>query len=98
LNRDHQDFLNELPANSYDAVYFDPMFQHAYLRSTSINAIRPFAVYQTLQAATIKEALRVARKRVVMKETARNKEFYRLEPTRVTGGRYSPIAYAIWEK
>lgn len=64
----HLDVLAALPDRSFDVVYFDPMFESTVESSTGIAGMRPFANQATLQEAAVTEALRVARKRVVLKE------------------------------
>lgn len=98
LNSDYLDYLGKKPSDSYDAVYFDPMFRHAREKSSSMNPLRPLACHEPLTPEAIREALRVARYRVVMKENSQGREFARLKAQYVVGGSYSPIAYGVWEK
>ena len=41
INADCLDFLKTCPDNSFDVVYFDPMFRHAVKKSSGLNPIRP---------------------------------------------------------
>jgi len=98
VNADFREYLKDLADNSFDVVYFDPMFRHGLKKSSAINALRPLAKHDPLTAKDIREALRVARNRVVLKENAKSGEFARLDADFVSGGRNSPVAYGVWEK
>jgi hypothetical protein len=62
------DYLNTLPDNSIDCVYFDPMFDESILESDGIKALGRFALYEDLTKETIEEALRVSKGRVLLKD------------------------------
>ena len=91
------DFLRAQEADAFDVVYFDPMFRHPLTRSEALAPLRAVANPAPVSAALLSEARRVARCRVVLKETARSTEFSRLGCSRVTGGRYSPVHYGVWD-
>lgn len=97
-NQSYKTFLKTLPDNSYDIVYFDPMFRSPNPNSSSINPLRAYADYDTLDIQDIVEAKRVAKKRVVVKERSFSKEFSRLGIDQFKGGKYSPIIYGFIEK
>lgn len=90
-------FLRAAAEDSYDVVYFDPMFRRPLHESAGMNALRGLADLRALTEETIAEARRVARCRVVMKERRESAEFARLGFTEITGGRYSRIAYGVME-
>ena len=90
-------FLRTAAEDSYDVVYFDPMFRRPLHESAGMNALRSLADPRALTEETIAEARRVARCRVVMKERRESAEFARLGFTEITGGRYSRIAYGVME-
>ncbi|MHC0035713.1 class I SAM-dependent methyltransferase [Pseudoneobacillus sp. C159] len=69
------DILKSLPAESFDCVYFDPMFDKKILESDGIKSLGKIAVYDDLRAEWIEEALRVARQRVVLKDHYLSKRF-----------------------
>ncbi len=98
INQNHADYLRVQEMNSFDVVYFDPMFQHGFKDSQALNALRPLAAYQRITEDDIQQALRVSRTCVVMKETARGMELAKLKAQYVMGGRYSPVAYGVWKK
>jgi len=90
-------YLASLPERSFDIVYFDPMFRAPLKRSSNLNAIRDLADPRPLCTETIKEACRVAKTRVVLKEANGSKEFERLGIKRFYGGKYSRVAYGVIE-
>ncbi len=74
----HGSFINvlkQLPDNRFNIVYFDPMFEEALTDSHGINPIRSFASYTSLTYDVIKEAKRVAKDKVVLKEHYQSKLF-----------------------
>lgn len=73
----HLEVLQGLPSRSFDVVYFDPMFEMTVHSSQGIAGVREFANPQPLTEQAISEALRVARRRVVMKEGKTGKVYER---------------------
>lgn len=94
----HLEYLLAQPDNSFDAVYFDPMFRRPVYASSSLQPVRAWVNNAPLRPEAIAEARRVARSRVVVKERRGSQEFARLGFTKIGGGRHSPVAYGIWEK
>jgi len=74
----HLDVLREQPDHSFDVVYFDPMFANTEQASTGIQGIRKYANYDALTQEAVTEALRVAKRRVVLKEGKGSQAFQRL--------------------
>lgn len=95
---DHREVLEKLPADSFDVVYFDPMFSHPLVKSSGINALRPLADYRPLTPEAIESALRVAKRRVVAKENRQGNGLRQLGFSRFTGGKESPVVYGILDK
>jgi 16S rRNA (guanine1516-N2)-methyltransferase len=93
---DHLQVLSQLPDKSYDLVYFDPMFRKTISTSTGIRILQELAAPQPLSEQAVAEAVRVARKRVVMKERYQSREFERLGFRKVEGGA-TRIAYGYIE-
>ncbi|MDX9872332.1 MAG: class I SAM-dependent methyltransferase [Clostridia bacterium] len=98
LNRNYREYLEEAGENSFDAVYFDPMFGYPLKKSSSLNALRPLASYDEVTPSVIRQALRAAKKSVVMKQNARSEKADELQPDEICGGRYSPVTYYVWKK
>ena len=94
---DYLDFLRHASDNSYDVVYFDPMFRYPLTESRNLNPLRLAADHRPVSQEAILEAKRVARHRVVLKENARSTEFERLGFSLIAGGKYSKVHYGIIE-
>lgn len=73
----HLEVLKGLPAQSFDIVYFDPMFETTVQSSSGIAGVRELANPDALTQEAVWEAQRVARKRVVMKEGKEGKMYER---------------------
>ena len=97
INADCGEYLKTCAADSFDAVYFDPMFRRPIQKSSGLNPIRPLADARPLTAEIIREACRVAKFRVVMKEHSGSKEFNRLGFKVAGGGKYSSVAFGVIE-
>lgn len=95
--QDHLSYLSQQADGSYDIVYFDPMFEHPLQSSSHMQPLREFACYQELSRDIVEQARRVACKRVVIKENRYNNLFSKLPITRICGGKYSKIKYAVIE-
>ncbi len=93
----HLDWLRSLPDGFADVVYFDPMFRAESLgRSASMDALRGLTHPEPLSLEAVKEAKRVARQAVVVKERPHSGEFHRLGlvPDKLR----AKIAYGVWRK
>jgi len=95
---DYNVFLKKQADNSVDIIYFDPMFRIPTKNSSSMEIMRPLTDRSPLAREAIQEALRVARRRVVVKEARNSTEFLRLGIDKISGGKYSSVAYGIIEK
>ena len=95
VHAEHLEYLTGLEDRSYDVVYFDPMFRRPKQASVGIQPLRSFADSRALTLEAIRQAMRVARCRVVVKEAHGSQEFSRLGMYQFGGGRYSPIQYGI---
>ncbi|TGE31261.1 class I SAM-dependent methyltransferase [Desulfosporosinus sp. Sb-LF] len=92
---DHGKILANIPSNSVDVVYFDPMFRHTLEQSGSIQPLHQWSDHSPLHHEAVIEACRIARHRVVLKERKNSTEFRRLGFETLLGGRYSPIDYGV---
>lgn len=97
VQADHKDYLLSLPDKSVDIVYFDPMFRESIESSIAISPLRKIANNRPLDPAVIREACRIARKRVVLKEQANSGEFERLGFAIRHGAKSARIAYGVIE-
>jgi hypothetical protein len=75
---DHEEVLRAMPDRSVDIVYFDPMFDRAVAASSSIQPLRAHARHDPLSEEAVRQAVRVARKSVVLKNSSGSAEFARL--------------------
>lgn len=75
---DHLSYLQECPDRSFDVVYFDPMFETTIEASTGIAGLKRLANYRSISEEAVLEAKRVARRRVVLKDSSFSSQFTRL--------------------
>lgn len=75
ITSNHLDYLKSAPDNSYDIVYFDPMFDESIQASDGIRMLRTFASYKPITSEIVLEAKRVAKQRVVMKDHWKSDRF-----------------------
>jgi 16S rRNA (guanine1516-N2)-methyltransferase len=69
IHADYHDFLRKALDDSYDVVYFDPMFNHPVKpKVNQIDAFRAAACHDSLDLDILREARRVAREAVIVKE------------------------------
>lgn len=97
INCDHHSYLQQMQDDSFDIVYFDPMFRRPLLKSQAIAPLRLLANREPLEKKTIIEACRVARQRVVLKELVSSQEFKRLGFEKLVGNPHNKIAFGIIE-
>lgn len=71
----YESFLAACPSKSFDVVYFDPMFEETIEESEGIKGLRNFALYSTLSPEAVKEAKRVAKQKIVLKDHWQSKQF-----------------------
>ncbi len=99
VNESYEDYLAKQNDNSFDIVYFDPMFKNPNKKSTTINSLRSFADHKGLTKEVLAEALRVCRKRVIIKERSGANDFHKLGIEKFIGGkRKGSIIYGVIEK
>lgn len=93
----HLHLLRQLPDRSVDVVYFDPMFRSPVRTATTqVEPIRPWADVSALTPEVVREAQRVTRRCVIVKERPTSGEFQRLglQPDKPRG----TFAYGVWRK
>lgn len=99
INESYENYILKQSDNSFDVVYFDPMFKEANKKSTTINSFRDFANHKGLTKEILNEALRVCKKRVVIKERQGSNDFENLGIKKYYGGKKSgAIIYGVIEK
>ncbi|HUJ25359.1 MAG TPA: class I SAM-dependent methyltransferase [Myxococcales bacterium] len=77
-NADHREFLRAQQAGSFDVVLLDPMFRRAGDAGPLFELLRAHADRAPLGPATLREAQRVARRGVLVKDAAPGDELRRL--------------------
>ena len=88
-----EELLPTFPADSFDVVYFDPMFRRPIGNSSSMQPLRPATYHKPLDRSMVQAALRLA-PTVVVKE--REDDLLRsLGATEVLGGKYSKVRYGV---
>jgi 16S rRNA (guanine1516-N2)-methyltransferase len=75
---DHREFLAQQRDQAFDVVLLDPMFRIAGDAGPSFDLLRVHADHAPLEAGTLREARRVARRGVLVKDHARGEELQRL--------------------
>ncbi|OPZ75594.1 MAG: putative methyltransferase [Firmicutes bacterium ADurb.Bin456] len=98
ININHKEYLSGLAPQSFDIVYFDPMFRLPRRHSPAMDTLRLLANPHPLDRETIDLALRASAQRIVMKERRGSPEFKRLGFDRIDGGKYAPVVYGIMER
>lgn len=91
-------YLKNLEDNSFDIVYFDPMFRQTRRTSSSMDILRTLGSNQPVTHELVEQAVRVAAQRVVLKERQGSSVFREMGIATISGGKYSAVAYGIIEK
>jgi hypothetical protein len=78
IHADHRRYLRSLPDASFDVVLLDPMFRLPGDAGPGFELLRSQAQHAPLEAETLREARRVARRGVLVKDAARGDELQRL--------------------
>lgn len=92
-----EDFLKKSADNSFDMVYFDPMFEVSVTESPQFLSLRGHLVETGFTEAVLQEAKRVAKKRVIVKERPFSSIFQTLPPDELFGGKYSRVAFGVYK-
>jgi len=75
ISSDALSYMKKLDEHSIDVIYMDPMFENLIEESDSIGPLRSLGVRESLTSEWVNEALRVAKKRVVLKAHFRSSWF-----------------------
>jgi hypothetical protein len=87
-------FLAAAPARSFDVVLFDPMFRRALRQSSTFDLVRALGDARPLDAATLAQARRVARRQVVVKDASPGWDLTRLDLSPLPCSRGAKRLYA----
>jgi len=78
IRADHRAWLKHQPTGAFDVVLLDPMFRRAGEAGPLFELLRTYAEHTALAPETLREAQRVARRGVLVKDSARGEELRRL--------------------
>jgi len=78
LKADHREWLRKQPDGSFDVVLLDPMFRKAGDAGPLFDLLRAHASHEPLDSGTLREARRVARRGVLVKDASPGHELRRL--------------------
>ncbi len=90
---DYNEFLPICASNSFGVVYFDPVFHEPVLASKAMKPLRAIADKSTVTPRAFAEALRVARRRVVIKQAVGTPLWDQLGITEVRANSTQRIEY-----
>ena len=94
----YMDYLTHCDDDSFDVVYFDPMFEVPVVDSPQFKGLRGHIQEQPLSVDAFNEAKRVAKYKVIIKERPFASVFKEWPPTEWIGGKYSRIGYGVYTK
>lgn len=86
-------FLKEQPADSFDVIYFDPMFRQPVRKSSEMTPLRPLAYSEPLSVLTVELALQVAPRVVIKERSVEILQEYGC--TEFVGTKYSAVRFGI---
>jgi len=98
VHADFREYLSKVPDGSFDVVYCDPMFKKPRFESSSMNPLRPVAIYDSVDTEDLEEFLRVARKKVIIKSHMEDGLLDRLGIKEVMGSSRSGVIYGVVRK
>ena len=78
IRADHRAWLKDQPTGGFDVVLLDPMFRRTGESGPLFELLRTYAEHASLSPETLREAQRVARRGVLVKDSARGEELRRL--------------------
>lgn len=95
MEEDYRTYLPLLADQSFDIVLFDPMFRQTVKESVAMQQLKPLANPSPLDQKSVHEAVRVARKAVLLKERKGSPEFERLGFSVLKEA--SSYAWGVWK-
>ncbi len=93
INVHAEEYLESCAKDSFDAVYFDPMFRYPVKGSSAMTPLRPIAFNEPLTERAV-ELAKNAAPVIVIKERS-EKLLRNLGCSEITGGRYSRVKFGI---
>lgn len=95
LCADYNDYLPLCGDHSFDVVYFDPIFHDPVKQSTNMASLRAIADAEIPGPEALHQALRVARRCVVIKQRRGTPLWEQLGITEVHGGKHARVEYGV---
>ena len=86
-------YLATIAADSFDAVYFDPMFRQPVRKSSEMTPLRPLAYSEPLSLQTVELALRAAPRVVIKERSVEILQEYGC--TEFVGTKYSAVRFGV---
>jgi SAM-dependent methyltransferase len=93
VHADAHEYLRTLPAQSFDVVFFDPMFAKPRKAQPGFNVLRRFADYAPLTPEALQEGRRVARRWVVVKGARHTNDLKKLGLSPHPGSRFTEVVW-----
>jgi hypothetical protein len=93
VHAEARDVLRALPSASFDCVLFDPMFDRRAHHEAGFALVRRHAAGAPLDAETLDEARRVARRWVVVKAAPQSGRLWRLGLTTVPFAKHAQLRF-----
>lgn len=91
-------YVPNLPDDSIDIIYFDPMFEVPVEESPQFKPLRGHTMESHIDDKIMEEAMRVASCGVIIKERPFSSFFQKYPPHKWVGGKYSRIGYGVYMK
>ena len=91
-------YVPNLPDDSIDIIYFDPMFELPVEESPQFKPLRGHTMESHIDDKIMEEAMRVASCGVIIKERPFSSVFQKYPPHKWVGGKYSRIGYGVYMK
>ncbi len=92
---DCEQILPTLETDAFDVVYFDPFFEHTVEQSQAMASLRRLGQRRELSPSVFDEALRVARRCVVIKQRRDGPFADHPDVVKIVGGGGSRIEYVV---
>ena len=93
----HAEFLRACPSSRYDVICFDPFFDAPTSPVESLVTLKAFGEHGPLLPETLAEAIRVARKRVIVKAARNSETLENLGITQFVTSKQSKVVYGVIE-
>lgn len=91
----HLEFLRQCPDKRYDCVYFDPFFDVPVDQEETLVPLKAFGDHSPLTQEALTHALRIARRRVVVKTARWSEQLESFGITELVGGKSGRVVYGV---